>query len=148
MRIPDEERILNLTEQLRAEYAGILNWCLEGLWELLDEGLGKATAVEAARAEYRAEEDTVALWLEECCQEMTLDEDGVEVFATVDDLYASFRGWMMKCGVPIGEIPEVRRWGQEPGLRKFKGDLKSVGGKKKRVRFGVRLIPTWKPTDD
>ena len=79
---------------------------------------------------------------------MTLDEDGVEVFATVDDLYASFRGWMMKCGVPIGEIPEVRRWGQEPGLRKFKGDLKSVGGKKKRVRFGVRLIPTWKPTDD
>lgn len=148
VRIPDEERILNLTELLRAEYAGILNWCLEGLWELLEEGLGKATAVEAARAEYRAEEDTIAQWLEECCQEMTLDENGVEVFTAADDLYASFRGWMMKCGVPVGEIPPIRAWGQDAGLKKFKGELKSIGGRKKRVRFGVRLVPTWKPTED
>lgn len=139
VRIPDDERILNFTELLRAEYAGIMNWCLEGLWELLDGGLGKATAVEDARAEYRAEEDTIALWMESCCEIMDVNEDG-EVFTTVDDLYTSYRWWMIRAGTPSGEIPEVRWFGREAGLQKFKGGLKSVGGRKTRVRYGIRLL--------
>jgi putative DNA primase/helicase len=139
VRIPDEERILNFTEQLRAEYAGILNWCLEGLWELLEDGLGKAKAVEDARAEYRAEEDTIALWMESCCQVMDVGEDG-EVFTPVDDLYASYRSYMVRAGVTASDIPEVRWFGREASLRKFRGELKSVGGRKVRVRFGIRLL--------
>lgn len=139
VKIPDEERIMNFTELLRAEYTGILNWCLEGLWELLEEGLGKVAAVEAARAEYRAEEDTIAQWLEACCEEVALDDNGQEVYTAVTTLYASYRLWLKTGGTPDAAIPEVRWFGREPGLKKYRSEKKSVGGSKIQVRFGIRV---------
>ena len=59
------ERDLKLEAKLRAEASGILNWLIEGarLWK--EEGLADVPAkVRAAVDEYRAEEDTLADFIE------------------------------------------------------------------------------------
>ena len=59
----------SLGEKLRAEAPGILNWTVRGclLWQR--EGLIPPKAVAAAVADYRAEEDTLADFLDECTDE-------------------------------------------------------------------------------
>jgi putative DNA primase/helicase len=66
----DQTRVV---ERLAGEAAGILAWAVQGCleWHLLGgggyQGLDVPDRVKAAIAEYRADMDTVAAFLEECC---------------------------------------------------------------------------------
>ncbi len=73
----------NLSEKLRAEASGILNWMVRGclLWR---RELEPPSAVVAAVADYRAEEDTLADFLDACTTETP---DGCIRHAALFDAY-------------------------------------------------------------
>ena len=60
-----EDRSLN--DRLQHELPGILNWAIEGCLVWQREGLGDASVVRRATAEYRADEDTLGAFLAERC---------------------------------------------------------------------------------
>ncbi len=63
----NEDRMLG--DKLKAEAKGILNWAVRGaiLWH--QEGLIPPAAISSAVADYRAEEDTLADYINECTSE-------------------------------------------------------------------------------
>ncbi len=66
--IPAEQRDPNLPEKLRAAAPAILQWGIDGWADYQANGLAEPASVVADTAEYRAENDTVGRFLDECCQ--------------------------------------------------------------------------------
>jgi len=65
--IPAESRDPHLPAKLRYAAPAILAWCIEGYRAYLEHGLAEPASVVADTAEYRAENDTVGRFLDECC---------------------------------------------------------------------------------
>jgi putative DNA primase/helicase len=65
--IPKNERDPQLSQKLRAELPGILNWALEGLQRANERGLMVPDAVIQATEAYRAEQDPLTDFLNERC---------------------------------------------------------------------------------
>ncbi|MFZ0661905.1 MAG: phage/plasmid primase, P4 family [Acidobacteriaceae bacterium] len=59
------KRDCKLTEKLRAEWGGILQWAIDGCLACQREGLNPPQIVTAATDEYLAEQDVLGQWLEE-----------------------------------------------------------------------------------
>ncbi|WP_232481069.1 phage/plasmid primase, P4 family [Roseomonas sp. KE2513] len=75
----------DLQDKLRAEWPGILRWLIDGCLAWQQEGLKQPKAVLDATAEYFAEQDLLAQWIEECC------EKGKGLGETSSVLFASWR---------------------------------------------------------
>ena len=88
-----------MEERLTAELPGILLWAVQGGLDWLRDGLGTASAVSAATADYQSEMDVLAAWISECCVV------GKRFEAKAADLYASYTGW---CDAS-GETAEPQR---------------------------------------
>jgi putative DNA primase/helicase len=67
VKITPEEKDPDLSEKLKAEYGGILQWMLEGCAKWQAEGLNPPECVLAATSDYLNSEDTVGLWLSDKC---------------------------------------------------------------------------------
>jgi putative DNA primase/helicase len=82
-----EERDETLRGKLMTELPGIINWIVEGclLWQ--QEGLSPPEIVRGAVADYRAEEDTLADFLDECIRESRGDR------TTHKRLFAAYLHW-------------------------------------------------------
>ena len=134
--IPEDERDDLLVEKLRAEWPGILAWAIDGCVAWREQGLSPPAAVTDATAEYLANEDSLAQWLAEYC------EDADFAFETTADLYASFKGWVETAGE---YAPSMKRFAMTMAERGYKNDR---DGKSRRKGFkGVRLArPNY--TDD
>jgi putative DNA primase/helicase len=65
--ISDGERDRALSQKLEAELPGILNWALEGLARVQRRGVFVPESVLAATAEYKAEQDPLGAFLDDCC---------------------------------------------------------------------------------
>ncbi|MEQ8788903.1 MAG: phage/plasmid primase, P4 family [Pirellulaceae bacterium] len=65
--IPEHQQDKQLGDKLKAEREGILAWLVQGCLEWQREGLNAPPEVMAATAEYRAEQDTLAAFIDECC---------------------------------------------------------------------------------
>lgn len=98
-RIPPEKQDLQLPDKLAAELPGILNWALTGLaaWLRRSEGgkrrgLPACSAVTAATAEYKTEQDRLQLFLETC----TLPAPGQSLQAAV--FYRIYQKWCEENG--------------------------------------------------
>lgn len=85
--ISPEERDADLARKLQAEAAGILTWSVAGTQEWRQHGLGFPKAVREATDEYRAGEDTIASFVDDCCVK------GADLYITVEDLFSAWRGW-------------------------------------------------------
>ncbi len=116
---PDKE----LSDKLRAEWPGILQWAIAGCLDWQHRGLSPPAAVRNATAEYLAAEDATALWLDECC---ALDNTYVE---RSTDLFASWKAWAEKAGEFVGT---QRRFTQAIEDRGFAPDKDS---KTRRATF-------------
>ena len=109
--IPEEEKDPQLTEKLKAELPGILQWTVKGAKEWHRQGLNPPNQVKAAVADYRDEMDTLGHWLEERC---TFDSKCKTESST---LYQSYHAW---CGVN-GHFPQSQtRLGTALGDRGLK----------------------------
>jgi putative DNA primase/helicase len=65
--IPQDKQDPRLPEKLRAEYPGILSWCVEGCRDWQENGLHIPKVVEDATQRYRAEQDVLAEFLDSEC---------------------------------------------------------------------------------
>jgi putative DNA primase/helicase len=82
-----------LTEKLKAELPGILNWAIEGCLEWQEKGLGEPEKVRAATLAYRLESDVLGNFLDQ----ETADEKNEEVMAK--DLWGVYNRWCDSEGV-------------------------------------------------
>ena len=100
--IPAGERDLELGDKLKAEWAGILQWMLHGCLDWQREGLNPPTAVTAATAAYLDAQDSIAAWLDECCELNSNAWDRPQV------LFASWKAWAERSGQFVGDIKTFR----------------------------------------
>jgi putative DNA primase/helicase len=94
--VPAEDRDPELTEKLKAEWPGILQWMIEGCAQWQDRGLAAPECVTKATSEYLASQDVVRNWLEECT---TKDS---QTKTPSSKLYASWKTWCEQNGEPAG----------------------------------------------
>ena len=127
--IPPADRDEQLTEKLKAEWGGILQWAIDGCLEWRRVGLGQADAVRKATDEYLDAEDSFALWLEECCQRTDMAHE------TAADLFGSWKGWADRTGEASGS---QKRFSQTMFARGF--EAKRQGGTGRTGFIGIRLI--------
>lgn len=76
-----------LPEKLRAEYAGILQWVIDGAGKWHADGLGIPEKTAAASAEYMEDMNDLQNWLDECCTVAP----NVQTPSSL--LYKDFREW-------------------------------------------------------
>lgn len=85
--IPPEKRDHKLSEKLRAELPGILNFALKGCVTWQKNGLNPPKLIADAVAEYRSEMDILGQWIEERC---ILGPEHEVVAATA---YMNYKAW-------------------------------------------------------
>ena len=85
---------LTLVDQLRAEASGILNWMLAGCLAWQHDGLQPPTAVQLASDNYRAANDPLAGWVNDCAT-----AGGFDDVVLVRDALASYRHWADREGL-------------------------------------------------
>lgn len=125
--IPQEERDPKLPERLRAELQGCLAWAVKGCLEWQASGLQTPAEVRAATDEYRAEQDVLAGFIDECC----LVKPGAQ--APAAELYAAYKAW----AEAAGEIVENQRaFGLHLSERGYKSD-RGTNGFFKRLGIGL-----------
>jgi len=131
--IPAAERDRNLPEKLKAEIAGVLAWVIKGCLDWQREGLGEPHEVRDATAQYRAEQDIIAAFLEECCVVRP------ETWVRFADLYGAYTAW----------CEEARE--RAENKRTFGARLKERGFEPARgtgnvpIRHGLALISNREP---
>jgi putative DNA primase/helicase len=96
--IDPSKRDPGLTEKLKEEWPGILQWVLEGCAAWQKTGLAPPEAVTKATAAYLEAEDAVSARMQERCE-----REGEDSLA---NLYASWRSWADF----NGEQPRTNKW--------------------------------------
>lgn len=96
VEIEEGQRIRGYEEVLKEEWAGILQWMVEGAINWAKLGLAPPPAVLQATAEYLENEDVLGSWLEECT---TLVADG---FESRKQMYKSWADWCKRSGEYAG----------------------------------------------
>jgi putative DNA primase/helicase len=76
-----------LAEKLKAEWPGILRWCIDGCLAWQQQGLNPPSIVCSATDAYFDEQDVFARWLDECC------EAGPSKSETHAALFRSWKAW-------------------------------------------------------
>lgn len=114
--IPEEKQDKKLKEKLREELPQILRWAVSGclLWQR--EGLTPPASVLAATDEYRSDNDTIGLWLEERCE----CDPSYETKAS--DLWRSFKNWLEDNDErKVGSKTFYQRMGERFAVRRSNG---------------------------
>ncbi|MEC9369530.1 MAG: phage/plasmid primase, P4 family [Pseudomonadota bacterium] len=117
VQIPDAERDLKLTEKLHAEASGILNRLLDGLCDLMDNGICEPSDVTTATAEYRSESDPLGRFMSTC----TAHASGERVQSSV--LYDLFIAWAEANGAPPWKQAGFSRALSERGYKRKQSDV-------------------------
>ena len=89
--IPEEKKDKRLTEKLKSEMPGILNWAIAGCLRWQSEGLQVPSCVKRATDEYRAAEDVVGQFIDEA----TAPHGEV----TKGELHQHYLAWCDKSGI-------------------------------------------------
>lgn len=125
--IPKAERDPHIGDKLHAEMPGILAWTMAGCLAWQGQGLGAAVRVDEATAKYRAEQDELGAFINDCC--VLLPSAKVRASA----LYEAYSKW-------CGSRPSLsaREFGIQLGERDFTRD-RGTGGA--RIWGGLGLRP-------
>jgi putative DNA primase/helicase len=93
--IPKEEVDPGLGEKLKAEYPGVLAWAVAGARAWRARGLDKPPEVQMATEDWRAENDNIGTFIEECCV------TGNGFSARARAIYAEYQQWVERSGEKI-----------------------------------------------
>jgi putative DNA primase/helicase len=132
--IAPEERDGELDDKLRAEWGGILQWAIDGCLEWQRTGLGAPETVTAATGAYLAEEDTIARWIEDCCEvKRTL-------WTPATALFDSWRRWAESNQEPAGS---QKKFSQALESHGFVSERRRVQAAKNPLRgfLGICIVP-------
>jgi putative DNA primase/helicase len=109
VQIPKDERDLELTLKLRAEWPAILRWMIDGAGSWYAKGLQIPDAVRTPTNEYLDDQDTLGQWIEERTRK------DPRATTRSRDLFADWSAWCAKLNL-------------SPGTEKaFVEDLKKLG---------------------
>lgn len=100
----EHKRDPDLREKLQAELPGILTWLVRGCLEYQTLGLIAPAAIVAATSEYRDEEDTTGMYVQERC----ILKDGAEVKSSL--LYQDYSSWCKENGIQPMSITAFGKW--------------------------------------
>jgi putative DNA primase/helicase len=129
--IPAEERDKDLVDKLKAEWSGILQWMIDGCLDWQERGLAPPEAVTAATAAYLEAQDSLAAWLDECC------ERDANAWERSQTLFASWKAWAERSGHFVGDTKTFRdRLDGRDGI-----EHRLEPGTKRAGYRGVRLKP-------
>lgn len=92
-KIPAKQQDAGLSDRLRSEGSGILNWALEGLEDYWQHGLVIPPSVKVATAAYQAEEDITGQFISEQCLV------GGQYTCKATELYFHYRSWAESNGM-------------------------------------------------
>jgi putative DNA primase/helicase len=112
--IPAEERDHELTEKLKAEWPGILQWLIEGCLEWQVEGLRPPQAVQDATAAYLEAEDGLAAWIDDKC------ERDPSAWEQSTALFASWSAWAERTGENAGSMKRFAQTLESRGFTRHK----------------------------
>ena len=128
---PPQRADSSLKDALQAEFPGILSWAIQGCLDWQQHGLVRPAVVVEATEAYFAQQDTFALWLEECC------EVGNAFAATNSDLSHSFATFARQAGddAPTGS----KGFSQLMETRGFRA-IKNTMGIRGRGFTGLRVL--------
>ncbi|MBR3187561.1 MAG: bifunctional DNA primase/polymerase [Lachnospiraceae bacterium] len=133
-----DRRDLTLKSKLRTpgSLSGVLNWCLEGLRMIRQEGFTEPAAVREATMEYRRKSDKLLQFLED------RTEQGAGFEVPLSELHSAFAAWCITTGVNSVSIPAFKEMLEERQL--FTKRKRPAGsgrsGKKVMHVLGVRLL--------
>ena len=88
----DPKQDKHLSKKLLAELPGFLRWCVEGCLAWQEAGLGVPEEVNEATENYRAEQDIIAAFLNDCCVIMPTAK------AAIRDVYKAYITWCEENG--------------------------------------------------
>ncbi len=92
--IPEKDRDPALLEKLKRESPGILNWAVEGCLRWQCDGLRVPKSIEDDVQEYKKNEDTLGLFLDDCTEEAPIEHR-----VSSKDLYAEYLAWCEDNGI-------------------------------------------------
>jgi putative DNA primase/helicase len=128
VQIPESERQRDLQDRLQEELSGILNWALDGCAKWRAHGLGDATAVRAATAQYRRAQGALPAFLDQEC------DRGRRYWVESRELFKRYEEW---CAREERNGMTETAFGRELGRMGFLKDRK--GPNRTTRRLGVRL---------
>ena len=126
--IPKEKRDPDLTEKLKTEWNGILQWAIEGARQYQEIGLSPPKAVTKATAEYFEAEDTFQQWVEDKCE---LDPNAWETPAM---LFNSWKTYAEAARFAVGNQKTFAQRLENIGFKQ------APGRKKGRRYMGIKVI--------
>ena len=109
--IPASERDVELTEKLRTEWPGILQWAIKGCLAWQEERLTAPAIVLNATEDYFTAEDALGQWLEEICV------TGRRYWTSGAVLFANWREWSERSGEHTGSQKRFSQALQARGLQ-------------------------------
>lgn len=101
-----------MPEKLRAEFPGILAWCVKGCLDWQAQGLAEPPCVTAATKEYRQEQDVIGAFLEE----HTIIASVAKVKSGI--LYERYKRWAETTGEHVATCTAFGMAIQERGVEK------------------------------
>jgi len=121
-RVPEGQQNKNLTNELLEEREGILAWMVQGAIDYAKHGLGTCEAVEAATKAYIRENNSVALFLEDCIRVLPPASIGIRI--QVKDMYSKYEE---HCNEQGGRLLSIKSFAAE--LKKLNFNTQLSGGK-------------------
>lgn len=127
VQIPPAERDTHFANKLKAEWPAILRWIIDGCLEWQRDGLRVPKAIQAASAEYLADNDAFGQWVDEKIVDLPNDR---QHFTSSRELFKSWKEWCeagnVYCGTEVAFVESLknRDYAQgrnAKGLRGFKG---------------------------
>ena len=106
--IPEKEQDKRLAEKIiSSELPGILNWALEGLGRVLEQGhFSDCSAADQALEQYKRESDSVQMFADEQCLKPSPDQ-----FELLSDLFKNYRQFCTDDGYkPLGKQKFSKRF--------------------------------------
>ena len=121
----------HLSETLRAEWPGILQWMIDGCLAWQRQGLNPPAAVLAATNEFFTSEDTLGAWLAECVEDDAIEGARLPLALA----YPSWKAWAEERGERAGDSRSLSAELQRRGFEKMhtRGGAAFVGKKVRDV---------------
>lgn len=134
-RILDKDQDPHLTDRLKSEWPGILNWLLEGCRKWQEEGfsLRPPDSIKTATDEYRKASDILGDFVDEKLRLKTSEESRIRV----TDLYKLYRAYAKEHEI---EYPiNVRNFNDYFRTKNVRYGVARINGKNVKLWFGIEL---------
>ncbi|WP_067247014.1 DNA primase family protein [Microbacterium resistens] len=131
--VPPDERDPRLSNKLKGAASAILAWALSGLEDYLTNGLVPAPRVLDATEQYKADQDTVSIFIAERCEDGCSDRDS----DTTKVLHTDYQRFCRANGVMREHILGERLFGKRLDALGYPPQRTGA----RRFRQGLRLLP-------